>query len=362
MNRHLTIVKGEFSKLTVILNLFAVLLLFTPNCVLAQQTTVSGTVTGDAGPMSGVSVTVKGSTKGTSTNTTGSFTLLAPSDATLVFSSVGYISKEVAVAGRANVTVSLAASNTQLEQVVVIGYGTASKRDLTGSIVKVSGRDVADRPNANPVQALQGKVPGVYVVNTGKPGDAPDVRIRGTNSINGYKPLYIVDGIFNDDISFVNPADIESMEILKDPSSLAIFGLRGANGVIVITTKRAKAGQTVVNFSSSVGFRQVTDKVKLTNAEQFKTLYEEQRKNEATDQNQTYEPFDFSKWTANTDWQDEVFQKAFFNYNNISITASTEKNRFYMSMGYNTENGVVRNETLKKLIFTANDELRLSKS
>src|SRR5215210_4133915 len=362
MNRHLTIVKGEFAKLSVILNLFAVLLLFAPNCVLAQQTTVSGTVTGDAGPMSGVSVTVKGSTKGTSTNTTGSFTLLAPSDATLVFSSVGYISKEVAVAGRANVTVSLAASNTQLEQVVVIGYGTASKRDLTGSIVKVSGRDIGDKPSTNPVQALQGKVAGVYIVNSGKPGDQPDVRIRGTNSINGYKPLYVVDGIFNEDISYVNPADIESMEILKDPSSLAIFGLRGANGVIVITTKRAKAGQTVVNFSSSVGFRQVTDKVKLTNAEQFKTLYEEQRKNEATDQSQTYEPFDFSKWTANTDWQDEVFQKAFFNYNNISITASTEKNRFYMSMGYNTENGVVRNETLKKLIFTANDELRLSKA
>jgi len=361
MKRHLTILKKQCNKFSIKLSLLA-LFIFTSNYVIAQQTTVSGTVTGDSGPLSGVSVTVKGSAKGTSTNSSGAFTISAPSTATLVFSSVGYTSKEVAVQGRADIPVSLVASNTQLEQVVVIGYGTASKRDLTGSIAKVAGRDVADKPNTNPVQALQGKVAGVYIVNSGKPGDAPDVRIRGTNSINGYKPLYVVDGIFNDDISYVNPADIESMEILKDPSSLAIFGLRGANGVIVITTKRAKAGQTVVNFSSSVGFRQVTDKVKLTNAEQFKTLYEEQRKTEATDQNNEYQPFDFSKWTANTDWQNEVFQKAFFNYNNLSITGSTDKNRFYMSLGYNTENGVVRNETLKKLVFTANDELKVSKA
>lgn len=346
------------------ISLFLLLLfLFSSNLLIAQEALVSGTVTGDSSaPLNGVSVTIKGSTRGTSTNAAGKFSIIAPSNATLVFSSVGYNSQEISVAGKSNLVVSLAASNTQLEQVVVIGYGTANKRDLTGSIVKVTGKDVADKPNTNPVQALQGKVAGVYVVNSGKPGDAPDVRIRGTNSINGYKPLYIVDGIFNDDISYVNPADIESMEILKDPSSLAIFGLRGANGVIVITTKRAKAGQTIVNFSSSVGFRQVTDKVKLTNAEQFKTLYEEQRKTEALDQNNEYQPFDFSKWTANTDWQDEVFQKAFFNYNNLSITGSTEKNKFYMSLGYNTENGVVRNETLKKLTISVNDELKVSKA
>jgi len=350
----------KFSALVKPLTVFLLLLSFNS---IAQDVSVSGTVTGDNGtPLNGVSVTVKGTTRGTSTNTAGKYTILAPSNATLVFSSVGYTNQEVGVAGRPDVSVTLAASNRELEQVVVIGYGTANKRDLTGSIAKVSGRDIADKPSTNPVQALQGKVAGVYVVNSGKPGDAPDVRIRGTNSINGYKPLYVVDGIFNEDISYVNPADIESMEILKDPSSLAIFGLRGANGVIVITTKRAKAGQTIVNFSSSVGFRQVTDKVKLTNAEQFKTLYEEQRKTEATDQNNTYVPFDFSKWTANTDWQKEVFQKAFFSYNNISITGSTDKNRFYMSLGYNNENGVVRNETLKKIIFTANDEFRVSKA
>src|SRR4051812_10966413 len=294
MERHLTVAKNSCARFPFTLYLLGALLFFTSNFAKAQDASVTGIVTGDNGnPLNGVSVTVKGTTRGTSTNTAGKFTILAPSNATLVVSSVGYTTQEVAVAGRTDVPVSLVPSNTQLEQVVVIGYGTASKRDLTGSIAKVSGRDVADKTSTNPVQALQGKVAGVYVVNSGKPGDAPDVRIRGTNSINGYKPLYVVDGIFNDDISYVNPADIESMEILKDPSSLAIFGLRGANGVIVITTKRAKAGQVVVNFSSSVGFRQVTDKVKLTDAQQFKTLYEEQRQTEATDQNNTYAPFDF---------------------------------------------------------------------
>src|SRR5690606_27513577 len=132
----------------------------------------------------------------------------------------------------------------QLEQIVVIGYGTASKRDLTGSIVKISGSEVADKPNANAVASLQTKVAGLSVVNNGTPGGAPDIRIRGTGSIGAVQPLYVVDGIFNDNIDYLNPSDIESIEVLKDPSSLAIFGVKGAMGVIAITTKRAKAGQT----------------------------------------------------------------------------------------------------------------------
>ncbi|MES1215421.1 MAG: TonB-dependent receptor plug domain-containing protein, partial [Bacteroidota bacterium] len=281
-----------------------------------NDVTVSGRVTGPSGdPLSGVSISIKGRSTGTTSNVNGEYALSVPDNATLVFSSVGFINQEIGVNGKTTINVILQASTRVMDEVVVIGYGTASKRDLTGSITKVAGKDVADKPNTNPVTALQGKVAGVYIVNSGKPGDAPDVRIRGTNSINGYKPLYVVDGIFNDDISYVNPSDIESIEILKDPSSLAIFGLRGANGVIVISTKRAKAGQVAVNFSSSVGFRKVTDKTKVTNAADFVTLYNEQRQNEAIDGGIPYVPFDFSKWTANTDWQDEVFQSGFFNYN-----------------------------------------------
>ena len=140
------------------------------------------------------------------------------------------------------------ASSKSMDQVVVIGYGTASKRDLTGSIAKIAGKEVADKPNTNPVSSLQGKVAGLSLVNSATPGQQPDIRIRGTISIGSVKPLYVVDGIFNDNIDYINPADIESIEILKDPSSLAIFGVRGAGGVIAITTKRAKAGQDSGEF------------------------------------------------------------------------------------------------------------------
>ncbi|MEJ7681104.1 MAG: SusC/RagA family TonB-linked outer membrane protein [Segetibacter sp.] len=358
MKRHLTIVKNKLKKLHIALNLFATLFLFTSNYLIAQQTTVSGTVTGENGtPLNAVSVTVKGTSRGTSTNSSGTFTLSAPSTATLVFSSVGYTSQEVAVAGRGNITVSLAASNTQLEQVVVIGYGTASKRDLTGSIVKVSGKDVADKPNANPVASLQGKVAGLSIVNSGTPGRAPDIRIRGTISIGSVTPLYVVDGIFNDNIDYLNPNDIESIEILKDPSSLAIFGVRGAAGVIAITTKRAKAGQVLINFNTSYGFKKLVDKIKLADAQQFKTLYEEERANLGITT-----PFDYSPWTANTDWIDAVSRTGHFSSNNLSIAASSERNRFTMGLGFISDEGIIRHEKLEKLTFSVSDEVKLSKA
>lgn len=143
----------------------------------------------------------------------------------------------------------------QIEEVVMIGYGTAKKRDLTGSIAKVGGDVVADKPNANPINALQGQVAGLSVVNSGQPGSQADVRIRGTVTINQTQPVYIVDGVFANNIDFLNPSDIESMEVLKDPSSLAIFGNRGANGAIIVTTKRAKSGKTTINLSSSIGVK-----------------------------------------------------------------------------------------------------------
>ena len=187
------------------------------------------------------------------------------------------------------------ASTQKMDEVVVIGYGTANKRDLTGSIVKIAGKDIADKPNTNPIASLQGKVAGLSVVNNGTPGAAPDIRIRGTVSIGQVHPLYVVDGIFNDNIDYLNPNDIESIEVLKDPSSLAIFGVKGATGVIAITTKKAKAGQTVVNFNTSYGFKKLVDKIKMANAEQFKTLFAEER---ATDPNTPITtPYDYTGLT-----------------------------------------------------------------
>jgi TonB-dependent SusC/RagA subfamily outer membrane receptor len=267
---------------------------------------VTGKVTGDNGEaLAGVSVTVKGTPIGTSTDANGNYAITAPDGAaTLVFSYIGYGSKEVAIGGQTTVNVSLTAARNAMDEIVVIGYGTASKRDLTGSIVKVAGKEVADKPNTNPLASLQGKVAGLSVVNSGTPGRAPDIRIRGTVSIGQVGPLYVVDGIFNDNIDYLNPNDIESIEILKDPSSLAIFGVKGATGVIAITTKRARAGQVVVNFNTNFGVKQLVDKIKFVNAQQFAELFAEERANDAT--NPTTAPFDYTGLTANTDWIEKV--------------------------------------------------------
>ncbi len=335
------------------------MLLLCCNYILHAQGLVSGTVTNaDGTPLNSVSVTVKGTSRGTSTDNAGKFSIAAGASATLVFSSINYVSKEVQVAGQSQITVSLAPSGgTELAQeVVVIGYGTANKRDLTGSIATVKAKEIADRPSANPLALLQGKVTGLSIVNSGRPGDEPDVRIRGTNTINGVKPVYIVDGILNDNINFLNPADIESIEVLKDPSSLAIFGVRGANGAIAITTKKAKAGQLLVNFNSSVGIKKVQHRIKLTNAAQFKELYNEQLANQGAP------AFDYSNWNANTDWQDQIFQDAVLNYNNLSLTSATEKNRFYMGIGVINEDGIINHENYKKYTLNFSDELKVSRS
>ncbi|MEO5998577.1 MAG: TonB-dependent receptor [Chitinophagaceae bacterium] len=320
------------------------------------DTTIAGKVSSPTGEgLAGVSVAVKGTKTGTSTNKDGNFSITAPNDATLVFSSVGFESQELPVSGQTSFNISLTAMSSALEQVVVIGYGTANKRDLTGSIATVKSKEIADRPSPNPLSLLQGKVPGLSIVNSGRPGVEPDVRIRGTNSINGVKPVYIVDGILNDNINFLNPADIESIEVLKDPSSLAIFGVRGANGAIAVTTKKAKVGQLLVNFNASVGVKNILHKYKMTDATEFKELYAEQLKNQGSS------PFDFTLWNANTNWQDQIFQNGVLNYNNISITGASEKNRFYLGLGYINEEGIIKHEVYKKYTLNFSDELRVTK-
>ncbi|AHF16246.1 membrane protein [Niabella soli DSM 19437] len=243
-----------------------------------------------------------------------------------------------------------------MDQVVVIGYGTANKRDLTGSIVKIDGKEVADKPNTNPVASLQGKVAGLSVVNSGTPGAAPDIRIRGTVSIGQVHPLYIVDGIFNDNIDFINPNDIESIEVLKDPSSLAIFGVKGATGVIAITTKKAKKGQTTINFSTNYGFKKLVDKIKMVDANGFNTLFAEENAN-----NNVATP-PYAQLNSNTDWVNAVTRTGVFNSNNLSISSSSEKNNFFFGLGYTNEDGIVIHENLKKLQLSFNDEVKLNKA
>ena len=324
----------------------------------AQVNTITGKVTSTNGnAIPGVSILIKGTKKGTSTDANGNFTVSGVnSNATLIISSSGFDRQEIALNGRSNIEVSLATSTTSLEQVVVIGYGTANKRDLTGSIVKISGKEVSDKPNTNPIASLQGKVPGLSVVNNGTPGQQPDIRIRGTVSIGQVHPLYVVDGIFNDNIDYINPNDNESIEILKDPSSLAIFGVKGATGVIAITTKKAKSGQTIINFNTSYGFKKLVDKIKFVNGDQFKTLFAEELKN-----NGISTPYNYTGLTANTDWIDAVTRTGNFSTSNLSISGSTEKNRFNFGVGYTLDQGIIRHEELQKMLLSLSDEFKVSK-
>ncbi|HEY9363623.1 MAG TPA: TonB-dependent receptor [Chitinophagaceae bacterium] len=350
--------RKQFSKF--VFPLILLIGFFVPSQLFAQTKTVTGKIiSSDGAPIAGVTVQEQGTSKGVASDASGNFSLsVSKPDATLLISSLGYETQTIALNGRSNVSITLQASSAkELDQVVVIGYGTASKRDLTGSIVKISGKEIADKPNTNPVASLQGKVAGLSIVNSGTPGKAPDIRIRGTISIGSVTPLYVVDGVFNDNIDYINPNDIESIEILKDPSSLAIFGVRGAAGVIAVTTKRAKTGQVLINLNSSAGYKQLVDKIKFANSEQFKTLYNEERANLGTTV-----PFDYAPWTANTDWIDAVTRKGFFNSNNLSVSGSTDKNKFSMGIGYTTDEGIIRHEKLEKILFSMSDEFKLSKS
>ena len=330
-----------------------VMLLFAITSMAQNKITISGVVTDKTGEtVIGASVRVKGQeSKGSITDINGKYQIVdVASNATLIFSYIGMREQEIAVNGRSTINVKMEEDSQLIDEVVVVGYGSAKKRDLTGSIVTVKADEIAAKPSTNPLASIQGKVAGVQVVNTGRAGQDPEIRVRGTNSINGFKPLYVVDGLFTDNINYLNTADIESMEILKDPSSLAIFGVRGANGVIIITTKRAKIGKTMVNINSSVGWKVIYDRVGVTNAEEFKMLYNEQLISQGSD------PYDYTQWTGNTDWQNEIFQTGFLTNNNVSITGATDKSKFYLGLGYVMEEGSIKTEKLNKFTVNLNSE------
>ncbi|TMI66285.1 MAG: TonB-dependent receptor [Bacteroidetes bacterium] len=317
---------------------------------------ITGKVTDDKGqPLEGATVLIKGTPNGTKTNASGDFSIEADANATLIISYVGFITIEVkAVAGAANVQLKPQANS--VEAVVVVGYGTSKKRDLTGSISSVKGEEVAKMPSTNPISSLQGKVPGLTVSNTGRAGATPVVRIRGVNSTNSANPVYVVDGILQDNIDFLNPADIESIDVLRDPSSIAIYGLRGANGVIAITSKKAARGQTRISLQSSVGIQTVNDKIELTDAAGFKKLYTAQLANINA------APFDYTNYTANTNWQDLVLRDAVVTATNLSISNSGEKSSTLLNVGYTNQEGVLKNDNFERFLLRLNEEIRINKN
>ncbi len=328
--------------------------------ITVKEVRVTGTVISAAGePLSGVSVTIKGTVTGTVTDALGNFAITVPDNAVLVFSYVGFNNVEEKVAGRTSINVVLQTANNSLEEIVVIGYGTQKKKDLTGSISSIKGDEVAKMPGTNPIGSLQGKVPGLTIANSGRAGESPTVRIRGINSTNSASPVYVVDGILVDDIGFLNPADIETIDVLRDPSSIAIYGLRGANGVIAITSKKAARGKSRIAFQSSVGVQKVNDIIKVTDAAGFKKLYDQQ-----IDYIQLTSPttldFDYSGYTGNTNWQNEVLRSAVITSNNLSISNSGEKSTSYLNIGYTNQDGVLRNDNFQRYLVRFNQEIKFN--
>ncbi len=230
---------------------------------------VSGKVTSETGEaVSSASVVVKGTSNGTVTDGEGNFAITVPENAVLVISAIGYNTVEVSVAGKQQLSVKLVQSTKKMDEVIVVGYGTQRKLDVTGSVSQIKGDELSKQASINPISALQGKVAGVQINNSGAPGASPEIRIRGLGTVYGNpNPLYVVDGVWFSDISFLNPADIENLSILKDASAQSIYGIRAANGVVLITTKKGRTGrQATVNYTGYVGWQKVTNPVKMANA------------------------------------------------------------------------------------------------
>ena len=245
--------------------------------ICAQAQTVSGVVNDESGePVIGATVRVQGTSEGTVTDFNGKFSIKAASNATLTISSVGYLTQKVSVGGKSNITVTLAEDNTTLEDVVVIGYGVQKKKLVTGATVQVKGEEIAKLNTTNALEAMQSSTPGVQITSSStQPGKGYKVYIRGIGTIGDSAPLYVIDGVAGGNLDGINPADIESIDILKDAASAAIYGSRAANGVILVTTKQGKAGKMEISYNGAMGWSNVYKRPQMLNAQQFMTIMDE---------------------------------------------------------------------------------------
>lgn len=305
-------------------------------CGFAQQITVKGIVTSDTDKLGliGATVQIKGTTQGTITGLDGDYTIAnVPKDATLVFSSIGYETMEVKVNGRTTINLVMKEATELLDEVVVIGYGAVKKSDLTSSISTVKGEEITQTVTGNAMDALQGKVNGVQVSSGGGPGTTPKVLIRGVTTVNGSDPLYVVDGMpISGNINFLNSNDIESMQVLKDASAAAIYGTRASNGVILITTKKGKAGQTHVNFTASVGFQTIS-KPNVAGPAEYKEVYNTRYTNDGLTSN--WNDTGATTNPGGTDWWDTVVNKTALTQNySLSVSGGTDKLVYNLSLGY----------------------------
>jgi TonB-linked SusC/RagA family outer membrane protein len=334
---------------------------------------VSGKVKDEDGSaLPGVNVIIKGTTSGTATDADGQYTINVPlGNEILLFSYIGYANQEVAVNGRSVVDVTLVPNIQSLAEVVVVAYGEVKKNDLTGSVSTISVDDIKKVPATSLDQSLQGRAAGVQITqNSASPGGSTTIRIRGGNSIQGdNEPLYVIDGIpFKNDgattgtafnvLSTLNPSDIESMTVLKDASSTAIYGSRGANGVVIITTKRGKAGKSMVNFDMFYGVQEVRRKYPVLNAMEYATMVNDASTNEGKPAVYTQDQID--AFGLGTDWQDEIFRTAPISNYQLSMAGGDDKTQYALSGGYFKQNGVVANTGFDRASLRVNLDRKLS--
>lgn len=349
--------KRSFTKISVL----TFLCLLYIHAAIAQDITVSGVVTDaqDKTTIPSVSIILKGTTTGTQTDANGRFALSVPANGTLVFTYIGYDTREVPVNNQTTLNVALSSAAQQLEQVVVVGYGTQRKIDVTGSVASVGGTEISKQASTNPVSALQGKVAGVSVTNTGAPGSTPQIRIRGLGTIYGNQaPLYVVDGVWYSDINFLNPNDIENISILKDVSAQSIYGIRAANGVVLVTTKKGKVNApTTINYDGYVGFQRVTNQVEMANASEFGTLI-----NELYTSNNLEPLFpNPESLGAGTNWYDQILQTAFVTNHNVSVLGGGEKSNYNVSLGYLDQDGLITTNNFKRYTARVTNDIQVFK-
>ncbi|MCE7067149.1 TonB-dependent receptor [Dyadobacter sp. CY326] len=347
--------------------------------------TLNGKVTDEKGEaLPGVNIVVKGTSKGATTNTSGEYQIeITETGSILVFSYVGYLTQEIEAGSRTTLDVTLKTDDKALEEVVVVGYGTQRKSDLTGSISSIKAEDLKRLPTTSFDQAIQGRAAGVQVTQgSSAPGGRVSIRIRGGNSLSsGNEPLYVIDGYpitaggtaggngaGQNPLASINPSDIASMEILKDASATAIYGSRGANGVVLITTKRGKAGKTSVTYDGYYGVQKVIKKLDMMNAREFATLVNEARANDgvatpaypnATD---LYNFPDPSSLGEGVDYQDEIFRSAAIQNHTLSISGGNDNTKIAVSGSYFDQKGVLKNSDFKRASIRANIDTKLSKN
>ncbi|MDF9800228.1 TonB-linked SusC/RagA family outer membrane protein [Catalinimonas alkaloidigena] len=354
-----------FTQLRCVLTLLAA---FCIASVAYAQTTVSGQVTApEEGSLPGVNVLVQGTSTGTVTDMDGNYSVSVPEGSdVLVFSSIGYVTQEITINGRSTIDVVLEADVQSLSEVVVIGYGTQEKRDVTGAVSSVSSENFNAGVIASPEQLIQGRAAGVQITQaSGEPGAGVNIRIRGTSSVRGgNNPLFVVDGVplAGDDVSgggtdvgagsssarnplnFLNPNDIASIDILKDASATAIYGSRGANGVVLITTKTGESGKSTLNYSYNVGISNITKKYDLLNADEFVSAYAEI--NGLSPGDEALETLDLG---ADTDWQDEILRTAISHNHDLSYSGGNDNGSYRLSLGYTDQEGIVERSGLRRL-------------